>query len=180
MVKHLEDIKHRKDLLNVIICVTETWLGHGHSTDNFTISGFRLFRHDRQDSYTFHICPQIDAKSCNKCNSKGDLAVYIRDRITVLDLPAGVFPITPGLEIMTTAVESDIVGKLIVVLVYRPQYVDLNEMYWTLEHHIQPIADAGYPVIILWDFNEDLLKTSTDGHTALTSHGPHLHKSSSL
>ena len=70
-------------------------------------------------------------------SSKGDLAVYIRDRITVLDLPAGVFPITPGLEIMTTAVESDIVGKLIVVLVYRPQYVDLNEMYWTLEHHIQ-------------------------------------------
>ena len=81
---------------------------------------------------------------------------------------------------MTTAVESDIVGKLIVVLVYRPQYVDLNEMYWTLEHHIQPIADVGYPVIILWDFNEDLLKTSTDGHTALTSHEPHLHKSSSL
>ena len=72
---------------------------------------------------------------------------------------------------MTTAVESDIVGKLIVVLVYRPQHVDLNEMYGALEHQIQNIADAGYPVIILGDFNEDLLKTSTDGHTALTSHG---------
>ena len=72
---------------------------------------------------------------------------------------------------MTTAVESDIVGNIIVVLVYRPQYVDLNEMYQALEHHIQNIADAGYPAIILGDFNEDLLKTSTYGHKALTSHG---------
>ena len=49
LVKHLEDIKHHRDLLSFdIICVTETWLRHGHSTDNLTIPGFKMFRHDRQ------------------------------------------------------------------------------------------------------------------------------------
>ena len=47
LVKHIEEINYHRDLLYFdIICVTETWLGQGHSTDNFTIPGFTMFSDD--------------------------------------------------------------------------------------------------------------------------------------
>ena len=72
---------------------------------------------------------------------------------------------------MMTAVESYTVEIFTVVLMHRPQHVNLNEMFGALEHHVQTIVDAGYPVIILGDFYEDLLKTLLYKHKALTTRG---------
>ena len=80
LVCHFNDVRHHAQLLpsHVVICISETWLQEGLSTDAYNLPEYTMYRRDRLESYKNHSCPQVKSHTCQKCNSKGGVAVYVR------------------------------------------------------------------------------------------------------
>ena len=84
-------------------------------------------------------------------------------------LPDDVYPSTCSIEMLKIALKDDNLGKIILLHLYRPQHCSLYDLYSQLNQEVSAILVAGYPVVVIGDFNDDLFKTSTNGHSSLTS-----------
>ena len=171
LVCHFNDVSHHAQLLSShVICISETWLQERHSTDAFNLPEYTMYRRDRLESYNDHSCPQVESQTCQKCNSKGGVAVYVRkDKVAML--PDDVYPSKSDTEMLKIALKDDNLGTIILLHLYRPQHCSLYDLYSQLNQEVSAILVAGYPVVVIGDFNDDLFKTSTSGHCSLTSLG---------
>ena len=79
LICHFHDVSHHAQLLpSHVICISETWLQERHSTDAFNLPEYTMYSRDRLESYNDHSCPPVESQTCQKCNSKGGVAVYVR------------------------------------------------------------------------------------------------------
>ena len=75
---------------------------------------------------------------------------------------------------LKTAMKDDNLRTIILIHLYRPYICfcpdvwDLHGLYSQLNQEVSAILAAGYPVVVIGDFNGDLFKTPTRGHCSLT------------
>lgn len=138
-----------------IICLTETWLRSGHNMNMFEMNGFKFYQTNRADSYDC-INAQVSQLHASK---GGGVAVYIKE--TASKKVVSSLPVINVEGISVKCMSEEIV----VVLVYRPNSLDVTQFLMQLEKVITYYKSRSKFFVCLGDFNEDA--TSTGPYSVL-------------
>ena len=147
---HHEDVASDFNIqeADLIICV-ETSLCSLDSSFHYQIDGFNLFRND--------YCPNSNIRTCY------GTAVYVKDTLTCLTTPTRCN--INDVEITVTSLK-DPIPKLHVIGIYRSKNkVAVQVLIHTLKLLLDALLPESFsttPVVILGDFNVNLLEESSD------------------
>ena len=135
-----------------IICLQETWLSDYHDLSLLQLEGYKLLHQPRT------------------CSAHGGVAIYVQ-----MDLECKILQINgnreiwDGLFIEVSGMQfaNQNVGKVVIGNIYRPPR-ELVENYATftdeIENIISAMTNSNKEIIILGDFNLDLLKINESQH----------------
>ena len=141
---HIDDLKSHHELqLADILCLTETHL-KGFVATRLHLTGYRMFRRDRQDSYT-------DLQNLRTMDC-GGVAVYVKDHIEASQIRY--LNNVKDLEVLVLKVESPM--KALIAVVYRPPCYNMSVFLRNLESLLDALAIIDiHPTIVLGDVNEN-------------------------
>lgn len=128
-----------------IICVTETWL-------NEAISSYELFMSD------------FDIHRCDRLSRGGGVLIAVRKKFSsTLENVLS----TSSLELIHISIDRPFCKSLQVVCVYRPPNSDIDCFYSTFTNFLNNISYTNLPLLLLGDFNVNILESSAQKLTFL-------------
>jgi hypothetical protein len=150
---HQEDIaKHNQLLTSDIIGVTETWLQKSYKNDQLQLDGYILLHKDRDE--------QFSKENKNVKLSGGGIALYIRPELqpVVHEIPN----LNLDIELLAISIHTVHLGKLYIVQIYKPPSVSIHNLKSSLKTLFQVITPEENTLIIMGDFNINLLDMNTE------------------
>ena len=128
-----------------VFCCVETWLDKSHTKKEIEIKGYKCKIRNRSDK-----------------PNRGGVAIYFKNGIKAEEIPIPSHNTPCKCEAIWSKITSRNGKKIIMGLIYRsPQNTTFNEH---LEGDINYITQLNLPVVLLGDFNYDLLNRSPNAN----------------
>ncbi|XP_041482326.1 uncharacterized protein LOC121429412 [Lytechinus variegatus] len=157
--QHFVDLNSQYQFLNSeIICLTETWINDDDTFDVF-MDDFKLYHQPRRLSYN-----EFGTSSKFKNQSHGGVGMYIK-KVNSSRLNISI----DNLEFIATLISSHI--SVVVAVVYRPPSYNIKSFCQSLANLLNELNKSGTKCIITGDFNEDLLKGTSQIHQLMCTNG---------
>ncbi|XP_062581095.1 uncharacterized protein LOC134242909 [Saccostrea cucullata] len=143
---HFGDLKndarfHQAD----IICLTETWLRSGESTENFALEGFQFHHLPRSEAYD----ESTALNQSVKMTKGGGVGLYLKDKKDSYD-------ILPMSKMNIEGIAVKLARRNILLLsVYRPCAAKVAMFLQYLQKVLNYLKTNAHDCIIVGDFNED-------------------------
>ncbi|XP_071948934.1 uncharacterized protein [Antedon mediterranea] len=158
--QHFADLQCNRLFLNSdFICLTETWLSKNDSSFDISLDTFNLYHQPRYNCYTN--ATQITSEFKDK--EHGGVAVYAKSKyfsrlnINVKDIEFIAF--------MLTSPKS-----VVVSVIYRPPGYNVKQFCKSLEMLLLEFHKLSTSCIVMGDFNEDLLKNTSQVYTLMINY----------
>ena len=163
--QHFADLQCNKLFMNSdFICLTETWLNHDDNVFDVCMDKFKLYHQARHQSYS----NTNTLTSAYKNQSHGGVAVYTKNKfssrlnINIKDIEFIAFIITCPISV-------------VISVIYRPPGYDVKQFCKNLKNLLEELHKVSTKCIIMGDFNENLLKHSSQVKNLMSDQGYQQH-----